>query len=117
VTVPLSRLGLEKENESRSVLKNGLKDSCQLMPSGMLEVLRNELKPLDHVTRAGGLGPSADQSGTSFASHIHKPFQQADLLVTTTYVDVRPGKSMRAAPSRTTYQKTQCITDSLRTLQ
>jgi len=43
----------------------------------MLEVLRNELTPLDHVTRAGRLGPSADQSGTSFASYIHKPFHNA----------------------------------------
>ena len=42
---------------------------------------------------------------------------QADLMMTTSYVDVRPGKSTRAAPSQTTFQKNQCITDSLRTLQ
>jgi len=47
------------------------------MPSGMLEVLPNELTPLGHVTRAGGLGPSADHSGTSFARHIHRPFDPA----------------------------------------
>ena len=58
------------------------------------------------VTRFGRLGPSADQSGTWFASHIHKPFHNAGRpIVTTTYVDVRPVKSVRAARPRQRFRK------------
>ncbi len=64
----------------------------------------------------------SDHQPTSLAHRspvifMSRSTMQADLIVTTTYVDVQPGKIDASSRVPDNFQKNQCITDSLRTLQ